>query len=166
MYSIGEKVVYGAMGVMEIVDVTEQIIGDVARKYYVLKEYASQSASFTYVPVDNEMLTSQLQPLLTKEEIVAAIKEAKATQPIAWIEENRARSEAYKRILATADRVQLLAMIRMVYETGLRREAEGKKNFVADENVMRKAQKNISTEFALVLGIPEGEVLEFIKNTD
>ena len=92
MYSIGEKVVYGAMGVMEIVDVTEQIIADVARKYYVLKEYASQSASFTYVPVDNEMLTSQLQPLLTKEEIVAAIKEAKTTQPIAWIEENRGRA--------------------------------------------------------------------------
>ena len=38
MYSIGEKVVYGAMGVMEIVDLAEQTIGDVARKYYVMKE--------------------------------------------------------------------------------------------------------------------------------
>ena len=166
MYSIGEKVVYGAMGVMEIVDVTEQTIGDVARKYYVLKEYTSQTASFTYVPVDNEALTSQLQPLLTKEEIVETIRAAKTTHPIEWIEENRARSEAYKRILATADRVQLLAMIRLVYETGLRREAEGKKNFIADENVMRRAQKNISTEFSLVLGIPDSEVLEFIKNTN
>ena len=166
MYSIGEKVVYGAMGVMEIVDLAEQTIGDVARKYYVMKEYSSPTASLTYVPVDNEMLTSQLQPLLTKEEIIAVIREAKSTQPIAWIEENRARSEAYKRILATADRVQLLAMIRMVYETGLRREAEGKKNFVADENVMRKAQKNIATEFSLVLGIPDSDVFEFIKNTD
>ena len=166
MYSIGEKIVYGAMGVMEIVDITEQTIGDVARKYYVMKEYTSPTASLTYVPVDNEMLTSQLKPLLTREEIVATIREAKATQPIAWIEENRARSEAYKRILATADRVQLLAMIRMVYETGLRREAEGKKNFIADENIMRKAQKNITAEFSLVLGIPESEVFEFIKNTD
>ncbi len=166
MYSIGEKIVYGAMGVMEIVDVTEHTVGDVVRKYYVLKEYASTTASLTYVPVDNEVLTSQLQPLLTKDEIIAVIREAKATQPIAWIEENRARSEAYKRILATADRVQLLAMIRMVYETGIRREAEGKKNFIADENIMRKAQKNITTEFSLVLGIPESEVFEFIKNTD
>ena len=166
MYNIGEKIVYGAMGVMEIVDVTEQTVGDVARKYYVLKEYSSQSASLTYVPMDNEALTSQLQPLLTREEIVEAIRAAKATQPIPWIEENRARSEAYKRILATADRVQLLAMIRLVHETGLRREAEGKKNFIADENIMRKAQKNISTEFSLVIGIPESEVLDFIKNTD
>ena len=164
MYAIGEKVVYGAMGVMEIVDVTEQTVGDVARKYYVLKEYASPSASLTYVPVDNEALTSQLQPLLTKDEILEAIRLAKTTQPIAWVEENRARSEMYKRILATADRVQMLAMIRLVYETGLRREAEGKKNFIADENVMRRAQKNISTEFSLVLGIPESEIFEYIKN--
>lgn len=164
MYSIGEKVVYGAMGVMEVVDVTEQTLGDVSRKYYVLREYSSSSTSLTYVPQDNEMLVSQLQPLLTKDEIVAAVKEAKAQGPLAWIEENRARSEAYKRILATADRVQILMMIRSVYETGIRREAEGKKNFVADENVMRKAQKNINTEFALVLGIPEDEVAEYIKN--
>ena len=164
MYSIGEKVVYGAMGVMEIVDITEQTVGDVARKYYVLKEYASPSASLTYVPVDNAALTSQLHPLLTKEEIVDTILLAKTTQPIAWVEENRARSEMYKRILATADRAQMLAMIRLVYETGIRREAEGKKNFIADENVMRRAQKNIATEFSLVLGIPESEIFEYIKN--
>lgn len=166
MYSIGEKVVYGAMGVMEIVDITEQTVGDVARKYYVLKEYASPSASLTYVPVDNAALTSQLQPLLTVDQITEAIRLAKTTQPIAWVEENRARSEMYKRILATADRAQMLAMIRLVYETGIRREAEGKKNFIADENVMRRAQKNISTEFSLVLGIPESEIFEYIKNAD
>jgi CarD family transcriptional regulator len=164
MYSIGEKVVYGAMGVMEIVDITEQTVGELARKYYVLKEYASPSASLTYVPVDNAALTSQLQPLLTVDQITEAIRLAKTTQPIAWVEENRARSEMYKRILATADRAQMLAMIRLVYETGIRREAEGKKNFIADENVMRRAQKNIATEFSLVLGIPESEIFEYIKN--
>lgn len=166
MYSIGEKVVYGAMGVMEIVDITEQTVGDVARKYYVLKEYASPSASLTYVPVDNAALTSQLQPLLTVDQITEAIRLAKTTQPIAWVEENRARSEMYKRILATADRAQMLAMIRLVYETGIRREAEGKKNFIADENVMRRAQKNIATEFSLVLGIPESEIFKYIKNAE
>lgn len=166
MYSIGEKVVYGAMGVMEIVDITEQTVGDVARKYYVLKGYASPSASLTYVPVDNAALTSQLKPLLTVDQITEAIRLAKTTQPIAWVEENRARSEMYKRILATADRAQMLAMIRLVYETGIRREAEGKKNFIADENVMRRAQKNIATEFSLVLGIPESEIFEYIKNAE
>ena len=166
MYGIGDKIVYGAQGVMEIVDITDQTVGDITRKYYVLKEYASPSSSLTYVPLDNEALVSQLQPLLTKEEITNAVKTAKNSPPLEWVEENRARSEMYKRILATADRAKMLSMIRSVYETGIRREEEGKKNYIADENIMKKAQKMINAEFSLVLGISEEEVAEFIKNTD
>lgn len=165
MYGIGEKIVYGAQGVMEVVDIVDQSIGDVTRKYYVLKEYSTPSSSLTYVPVDNEALVSQLLPLLTKDEIIAAIRESKSSSPLEWVEENRARSEMYKRILATADRAKLLAMINLVCETGVRRESEGKKNYIADENIMKKAQKTINTEFSLVLGIPEDEVEEFIKQT-
>ena len=57
MYGIGEKVIYGAQGVMEIVDITDQTVGDATHKYYVMKEYASPSSSLTYVPVNNETLT-------------------------------------------------------------------------------------------------------------
>ena len=164
MYGIGDKVVYGAFGVMEIVDITEQTIGDTPRKYYVMKEYSSQSPSLTYVPLDNEALVGQMQPLLSKDEIPAVIRKAKQMAPLEWIEDNRARSESYKKILSSADRATLLAMIETVYRTGLRREEEGKKNYIADENIMKKAQKIISEEFSIVLGIPENEVSELIKN--
>ena len=164
MYGIGEKVIYGAQGVMEIVDIVDQTVGDVTRKYYVLREYASPTSSLTYVPKDNETLVSQLKPLLSRDEIFEAIKKANATE-IEWIEENRARSENYKRMLASADRVNILAMIQMVRKTGVRREEEGKKNFIADENVMRKAEKMINSEFSIVLGIPEDEVEAFIEST-
>ena len=163
MYGIGEKIIYGAQGVMEIVDIVDQTVGDVTRKYYVMREYSSPTSSLTYVPMDNEALVSQLKPLLTKDEVVDAIKTANSTE-IEWIEENRARSENYKRILASADRVNILAMIQMVRKTGVRREEEGKKNFIADENVMKKAEKMINAEFSLVLGIPESDVEEFIEN--
>ena len=164
MYRIGDKVVYGALGVMEIIEITDQTVGDVTRKYYVMKEYASASSSFTYVPLDNEALTSQMKPLLSKDEIIEVVRKAKNSPPLEWIEDNRARSEAYKKILSTADRTLLLSMIDSVYKTGLRREEEGKKNYIADENSMRRAEKLISTEFSLVLGIPESDVPEFIKN--
>jgi CarD family transcriptional regulator len=164
MYGIGDNVVYGAQGVMKIVDITEQELGDTTRRYYVMKEYASVSPSLTYVPFDNELLTSQMQPLLTKDEIIAAVKAANAMGTLEWIEENRARSESYKRILASADRVMMLVMIRSVYLTGKRREEEGKKNYVADENIMKKAEKYINVEFSLVLGIPESDVPAFIDS--
>ena len=164
MYCIGDKVVYGALGVMEIIEITDQTVGDVTRKYYVMKEYSSNSPSLTYVPLDNETLTSQMKPLLTKDEIVEVIRKAKNSPPLEWIEDNRARSEAYKKILSTADRALMLSMIDSVYKTGIRREEEGKKNYIADENSMKRAEKLINTEFALVLGIPESDVPEFIKS--
>ena len=164
MYCIGDKVVYGALGVMEIIEITDQTVGDITRKYYVMKEYSSTSPSLTYVPLDNETLTSQMKPLLTKDEIVEVVRKAKNSPPLEWIEDNRARSEAYKKILSTADRALMLSMIDSVYKTGIRREEEGKKNYIADENSMRRAEKLINSEFALVLGIPESDVPEFIKS--
>ena len=164
MYGIGDKVVYGAFGVMEIVDVTEETLGDVKKKYYVMKEFFSPSNSLTYVPLENEMLTSQMKPLLTKDEVIAVIKESKVAPPLEWIDDNRARSEFYKKLLSTSDRLKLLLMIDAVYKTGVRREAEGKKNYIADENSMHRAEKLIATEFALVLGIPENEVKAFIES--
>lgn len=164
MYVQGDRVIYGTIGVVEIVDIVEQTVGDVTRKYYVMKEYSSPSSSLTYVPLDNDALLAQIKPLLAKDEIVATVKEAKSADLIEWIDDNRARAESYKRILASGDRVRMLAMIDYIYKTGLRREAEGKRNFIADETSMRRAQKMIASEFSLVLGIPEDEVGEFIKN--
>ena len=164
MYGIGDQVVYGAFGVMDVVDIIEQEIGNEKKKYYVLKEYASKSDSLTYIPCDNEMLCGQMHPLLTRDEIYEVIKTAKASPSLDWIEDNRARSEFYKKLLSTADRLKLLLMIRTVEETGIRRESEGKKNYIADENSMYRAKKIIATEFSLVLGIPESEVTDFIEN--
>lgn len=164
MYGIGDRVVYGAFGVMEIVDIAEQSFGDVTKQYYVMKEYSSPSSSLTYVPLDNELLTEQMKPLLTKDEIAEVIRAAKKSPLLDWIEDNRARSEYYKKLLGTADRLKLLCMIDTVYQTGIRRESEGKKNYIADENSMHRAKKLIATEFSLVLGIAESEVPEFIKN--
>ena len=166
MYSIGDKVLYGALGVMEIVDVADQTVGDLTKKYYVMKEYSSPSSLLTYVPMDSESLVAQMKPLLTKDEIVETVRAAKKAPPLEWIEDNRARVEFYKKILASSDRVMLLSMIDTVYRTGIRREEEGKKNYIADENSMRRAEKIINTEFALVLGISESDVPSFIDSVE
>ena len=165
MYNIGDKVLYGALGVMEIVDITDQTVADVTRKYYVLKEISSASSSLTYIPIENGELVAQMKPLLTKEEIIDVIKEAKASPALDWVEDNRARSEVYKRILASGDRVKMLVMINSIYRTGKRREEEGKKNYIADENTMKRDEKIVYSEFSLVLGIAEEDVAEFIEKT-
>ena len=166
MYAIGDKVVYGALGVMEIVDIADQTVADVTRKYYVMREFASPTNSLTYVPIENEMLVSQIKPLLTRDEIYETVRAAKASPLIDFVEENRARSEMYKGILASGDRVKILSMIQTVYITGVRREREGKRNFMADENIMKRAEKNVAIEFSLVLGIAEDGLNEFIMGVN
>ena len=166
MHKIGDMVVYGAFGIMTVVDIRDESIGDLVRSYYVLRPTLSNNESFTFVPTENEQLVSAMRPLLTKDEIMSLLHSAKELGPIDWVNENRARQEYFKRIMESGDRAKMISMIRAINENGKRREAEGKKNFIADENVMRRAQKNISTEFSLVTGIPESDIFEFIKNTD
>ena len=164
MHKIGELVVYAANGVMRVVDIREERCGDILRSYYVLRDVSSNSESLTFVPTDNELLVAQMRPLLTKDEILDAISVAKSAPACEWAKDSRSRTEIFRRILESGDRAQIIAMIRTIFNAGLRREAEGKKNFISDENAKQKGEKLIHSEFSIVLGLPEEEIPEFIKN--
>jgi len=165
MHNVGEKIMYGASGLMEIVDVREEMIADAPRKYYVLQELHSRSTSQTFVPVDNKRLVASMRPLLTKSEIEELLSKVKENRlpPVEWHKDNRMRSEQFKRIIESGDREAILSVIRSVYENGVKRQQEGKKNYLADENLMRKAERLIAVEFSEVLGISEEDVSEYIK---
>ena len=164
MHKIGEKILYGASGVMTIVDIREESFGGVSRSYYVLRSAVRHSDSLTYVPTDNEKLVTAMRPLLTEEEIKSLIRSAKDVAPIDWVPENRARSEYFKKIMESGDREKMIAMIVAIDENAKRREAEGKKNFLSDENAKQKAEKLLHTEISVVFGIPEENVPAFIEN--
>ena len=164
MYNVGERVVYGLGGVMEVVDLRVIEIGDTSRKYYVLREMGSYSSSETLIPVDNAELTAQMRPLLTREEIVDAIKTAKASPDAAWIADNRTRAEHFKSVILSGDRVALMLMIRSIVEAGKRRATEGKKNFLSDENAMKKAEKLLFSEISIVMGLDPADVPAFIDS--
>jgi CarD family transcriptional regulator len=165
MHNVGEKIMYGASGLMEIVDIREETVTDAPRIYYVLRELHSSSTSETYVPVDNKRLVESMRPLLTKgeiEELLSKVRENRISD-VEWHNDNRKRSEQFKKIIESGDREAILSMIRAVYENGVKRQQEGKKNYLTDENIMHKAERLIAIEFSEVLSIPEEEVSEYIK---
>ena len=164
MHGIGDRVVYGINGVMEILDIREESIGDVSRSYYVLSSVCLSSDSLTFVPVDNEKLVSAMRPLLTKTEAMELVRKAADPPGIEWLESNRARSEYFKKLMESGDRLKLFSMIKAIDESGKRREAEGKKNFLTDETAKAKAEKLLFSELSLVLGISEDEVLTLVKS--
>ena len=162
MHKIGDKVVYGSNGVMTVTDIRDETILDVSRKYYVLQPYNVKSASLTYVPTDNEELVAQMRPLLSRDEILSIIHSIDDFPETEWVQNNRMRSEKFKSIMESGDRTKIIAMIGAIYRSGLKRLEEGKKNYLSDENLMHKAEKLLYSEFALVLGISEEEVPDFI----
>ena len=153
MYNIGDNILYGTNGIMTVVDIRDERLTDEEKTYYVLREYSGATSSWTYVPMDNEKLVSSMHTLLTPDEVYAAIAEAGISPDVEWIPDSRARAEAYKSILRTADRKEILVLIRTVYNTGLRRAAIGKKNFLTDESIMHKAESIIAQEFSISLGV-------------
>lgn len=164
MLKIGEKYVYGSSGVVELMDICEMTSLGVTREYYVFKPRGASATSLTYLPTDSEKLLSEIRPLLTKKEVLSIIKEAKSKPDAEWIEDNRTRNERFKKIISSGDRTEIIGMINMIYKEGKRRGEDGKKNYLADENAMRKAERLVYSEFAEVLGISECEVPDFIMN--
>ena len=163
MLKIGDKIMYGAGGVMTIVDIREESILDVSRSYYVLRPTLTKSESLTFVPTDNEKLVSAMRPLLSKEEIMELIHYSKTAEPCQWVNENRARQDRFKKIMESGDRKQIISMIRAIDESAIRREAEGKKIFLSDENARAKALKLLHSEISVVFDSPEEEVAEFVN---
>jgi RNA polymerase-interacting CarD/CdnL/TRCF family regulator len=164
MHKIGDKVLYGANGVMTIVDIREESALDTCRSYYVLRPTLMNTQSLTYVPTDNERLVSAMRPLLTREEIEQLIISSSEIEPLEWVKENRARADRFKKVLESGDRRAMISMIRTVEQSAVRREAEGKKNFLADEGIKLKAQKLLFSEISVVFDIPEEEIPAFIES--
>jgi CarD family transcriptional regulator len=158
MFKIGDNIIYGVSGVMTVIDLRKERITGEEKTYYLLSEYGKTSSSITYVPVDNEKLISGMHHLLSKDEILAAISRASELSDLEWIADNRQRAEAYRGILRSMDRLSILVMIRTIHNTGLRRAAMGKKNFLADEGVMQNAERILIEEFSIVLCISKDEV--------
>ncbi len=162
MHCVGDKIVYGSNGIMEIVDIRDESIGDAQRKYYVLKDLRSNFSSQTFVPVDNEKLVGTMRKLHTRDEIMDIISRIKIIPEAVWNDNNRLRTEKFRSVIESADTEGIIAVIKAIYSNGVKRQAERKKNYLADENLMRKGEKMLYEEISMVLDIPENEVRDFI----
>ena len=163
MYAVGDKLLYGTMGIIEICEIADQTVGDVTKKYYVLKEYGSIMSSYTYVPCDNEQLTSQMRPLLTRKEAEHLISIKDKVEPLEWDDDPRRRADHYKSIVASGDREGMIAMIKSIQLMGKKRVDDGKKNYIADENSMKRVYKLLMTELSIALGIPDDQLPVLIE---
>lgn len=162
MFKCGDRVMYGTHGVCQIIGLEKQKAGTKLIEYYVL-EPVNQPRSRFYVPTQNEAATSKLHPIISYSDI-SSLLSSEDMRVDFWIDDESQRKQCYKNLLGSGDRA---ALIRMIYSLHLRKqlqEKRGKRLHLCDANFLRDAEKLLSSEFALVLGIPQDAVGDYIQN--
>lgn len=160
MYQIGDVVMYGIHGVCQIVDVESRTV-DRKKLQYLVLEPQGQAGSRYFVPSGNPNALAKLRPVLRPEELEELLL-SDAVREDHWIEEENARKQYYRDLIAGGDRVALLQMVRTLHHHKMEQAAAKRKFHLCDENFLRDAQRLIDTEFSAVLGIPPAEVQAYV----
>lgn len=162
MLSIGSYVMYGSNGVCRIEEIRSESFTGKARDYFILSPVDDPKTTI-YVPTDEEALTARMSPLLSREELVTLLRESYRDGTTEWINDPRARSEAFRSVLQSGDRRGLFRMLRTIHERREAQLANGKKLYAADENAFHQAERMLHGEIATILSIPADEVPSFIQ---
>jgi len=83
-------------------------------------------------------------------------------ETIQWIPNERDRKEAYRNILASGNRVELLRMIHAIYLERKQLEAVHKRLHMTDEHFLKDAEQALYGEFQHVLKILQEKVIPYI----
>lgn len=162
MYQIGDHVVYGIHGVCCIRETEERIVDRKRVEYYVLEPIDGSGTRYL-IPTGNQAALGKLQPVLSREALEALLH-SDEVRADAWIADEGQRKQTYRELINSGDRA---ALIRMVGTLRRHREAQvaaGRKFHLCDDNFLRDAEKLISSEFSLVLGIEPGQVGNYVAS--
>lgn len=162
MFKCGQQVVYGSHGVCQILQMETKNVDRKKVEYYVLEPMDQPDARF-YVPAHNEAALAKLRPILSKQELDDLLVSEDADRN-AWINDENQRKQRYRELITSGDRAALISMVRSLYQHKLAQQAAGRKFHLCDENFMRDAEKLLSSEFSLVLGIPASDVGSYIES--
>ena len=160
MYQIGDRIIYGSVGVCEV-----QAIGPLdmqgAKKgvdYYTLSPVYQDGRIF--VPVDTGVY---IRPVLTREEALALIRQIPTIEEAVYENNNpRLLTEHYQVYLKSGECIDLVRLVRAIYAKGRRAAAKGRHLGQVDERSMKRGEEMLHNELACALGIEPGEVKDFI----
>lgn len=161
MYQIGDRVVYGIHGVCRVVDQEEQII-DRKRQSYLVLEPVGQEGSRYLVPAHNAAAMAKLHRMLTPEQLMGLFASDEIRSD-GWIGDENQRKQTYRELISSGDRANLMKMVRTLYRHKAAQAAAGKKVHQCDDNFLRDAEKLLSGEVAIVMGMEYEQARSFLR---
>ena len=160
MFKVGAYVSYRAEGVCVISDIRNEAFNSLGKKeeFYILSPIRDMN-SVLYVPVNNELLTSKMRPLLTPDGIRELADELR-DQRMEWINESRSRNSALREILATGDRYTLVLLVYTIQDRIDRSAEIGRKITAGDEAILKRAKRMLIDEFSFTSDIKNEKALD------
>lgn len=159
-HKINDTVVYRKQGIYAISDIKEQKIGGVKKNYYVLSSVYDKNAT-VYVPVDSEVLTAQMEHVLSKDEIHAIIDKSEEND-VMWVENTTERAIYFDEIIKSGDLAKTLAVLKMFILRKENKDTKPLRTFARDEKAFAAAQKAVTEAFAYPLGLEKTQVIPYI----
>ena len=159
MIKLNSTIIYGSQ-VCKVTDIKNMTFGKVTRQYYVLSPIYDDKNTI-YAPTDNPKVLEKIKEILSTEEIVELIRNMPKNEPL-WAEDDKERAQLYREVFERGDRVEIIRMIKTLFEKQKELAEKGRKLRSADETAFQRAEKMIYDEFALVLDIKREEVTPFI----
>ena len=124
-------------------------------------EPLDQSGARYYIPTHNNAALSKLRSLLTLQELKSMLEAQQGNNDV-WIQDENFRKQRYRELINSGDRAALIGMVHALHLHKQEQTAAGIKLHLCDENFLRDAQKLLSSEFSLVLNIPQEEVAQYV----
>ena len=160
MFEVNDVVVYGSHGICEIIGIEERKLDGEIKTYFVLKPKNDRSAT-CFVPTWNEKAWGKMRKVMTKKDVDALIDAMPNKKPI-WIEDENARKETYKQILASGDQAAIISMMQALFAHKREREAAGKRLHMSDEHFMKDAEQLLYNEWQYVLNVDKAGLMAYI----
>ncbi len=158
MFKVNDKIMYGQMGACIISSVEEKEIGSQKKLYYVINPVNSIKTTI-FCPVDSDKI--RIRKLISREEVMNLVKIMPDVNA-QWIENDSLRKIRQDEILRNGNHEELIKLIKILYLKKQQCAQNNKKFHIADQRAMDTAEKLLYSEFALILGIDEQQVLPFI----
>lgn len=162
MYQIGEQVVYGVHGVCRVVDQEERVI-DRKRVVYLALEPVGQDGSRYLVPTHNAAAMGKVKAMLSQEEF-SKLMDSEEVRADGWIRDENLRKQTYRELISSGDHVRLMQMVRTLYRHKAAQSAAGRKVHLCDDNFLRDAEKLLTGEVSVVMGLDPEQARQYIRN--
>lgn len=160
MFKVGEFVIYGTVGVCQIVGITQQEFSGKERNYYLLIPMYDKDTTI-YAPVDNTKVN--MRRIMTRQDAERFVAHLPTVKSRSYINDKE-RIQVYKDILSSGDCVDLASMIKEI-STSRQQRIDNKKTLSEREQTgIKNAKKLLYGELAAALEIVPEQVPDYISD--